>query len=48
MIPFLCTITRNNGFAVDIARPKLSSLLIGNKSLSRGSMYDIKNSIFVI
>jgi len=36
--PFRCTMTRSRGRAVFSARPKLSSLLIGNRSLSRGSM----------
>lgn len=38
---------RSRGLAVLIARPKLSSLLIGSKSLSRGSTYEIKNSMLL-
>lgn len=43
ILPFRCMIILNNGLAVKTARPRLSSLLIGNRSPSFGSVYDSTN-----
>lgn len=43
ILPLRCTIILNNGLAVKTARPRLSSLLIGNRSPSLGSVYDSTN-----
>jgi hypothetical protein len=39
-VPFLCIMTLRRGFAFVNALRKLSSLLMGNKSWSLGSMYE--------
>lgn len=41
-LPFLCTMTLRSGRAVSKARPRLSSLLIGKRSPSPGSVYEMR------
>lgn len=45
LLPFLWIMIRSSGFALKRARRRFSSLFIGSKSWSLGSMYDIRNGV---